>query len=394
MSDLRAQWTGRSPARYEDVVEPGEQLFRHESGRIVAALTRIFGLNNLALAEDVMQDVFCRALEVWKLRGVPDNPAAWLMKSAKNRAIDLLRRERTARNLVPELVRELESEWTLVPTVSGFFSAETIKDDELRMMFSCCDPSLPQETQIALTLNILCGFSAAEIAGNFLVKQTAVEKRIERGKKALAASKKLFDIDDCDLSTRLPGVQHTLYLLFNEGYQGASKRTAVRSELCRDAMRLAGLLLEHPRTSSPESFALCALMYLHAARLPARVSGRGELIALADQDRDLWDGALITKGNVLLDRAATGSLLSEYHVEAAIASVHSSARSAAQTDWAKIIWLYDTLMTIRPSPVIALNRAIAIAQQSGPERGIAEINAITLNAELAAYPFSPQPWAN
>jgi RNA polymerase sigma-70 factor (ECF subfamily) len=366
-----------------------EHLFRRESGRIVAALTRIFGLSNLTLAEDVAQDVFCRALEVWKLRGVPENPSAWLMKAAKNRAIDLLRRERTARNLEPELQRLAESEWTLVPAVNRFLSDEAIKDDQLRMMFTCCDPAISEETQVALILNVLCGFTSREIAAAFLSKRPAVEKRIERGKKALAASKQLFDLQARDLPQRLSSVQRALYLLFNEGYHGASTQSAVRAELCREAMRLASLLLDNPLVSTPASYALCALMWLHAARLPARVSHDGELIALGEQDRSLWDAALMAQGNAFLNESATGDIVSEYHVEAAIASLHSSANAEEETDWQKIVWLYDVLMRIHPSPVVALNRAIAVAHEAGPERGIQELRAIAQNKALASYPFLP-----
>lgn len=368
-------------------MEVGESLFRHESGRLVAALTRVFGLDNLALAEDVVQDTFCRALEVWKLRGVPENPSAWLMKSAKNRAIDLLRRERKARNLVPELGRLLESEWTLVPTVNGAFSAETIKDDQLRMMFTCCDPVLSEETQVALTLHLLCGFTTREIASSFLSKRPAIEKRLERGKKALATSTRLFDLADRELPERLSAVHYVLYLLFNEGYHSASAESVVRVELCREAMRLASLLVENPLVSSPATNALCALMWLHSARLPARTSGDGELISLAEQDRSRWDSDAIAKGNAFLDRAANGTELSEYHLEAAIAAMHTNAPNTQATDWAGIVWLYDALMRIRPSPVVALNRAIAVAQTNGPECGIEEIRKIEQREKLEAYPF-------
>lgn len=369
-------------------MEPAEQLFRSESGRIVAALSRIFGLDNLALAEDVAQDVFCRALEVWKLRGVPQNPPAWLMKAAKNRAIDLLRREQTARRLVPELGRLLESEWTMVPTVSAFFNAETIEDDRLRMTFSCCDPVLPEQTQVVLVLSLLSGFTASEIAHALLAKRAAIEKRIERGKKVLGASKRLFDIADADLPLRLSAVQRALYLLFNEGYHGTSAHT-IRGDLCREAMRLASLLLANPLTASPSSYALCALMWLNAARIGARTGPDGELIPLAKQDRSLWDAASIAKGNEFLDRSAVGSDVTEYHIEAAIASVHSNAPDAQETDWSRVVWLYDVLMRIRPSPVVALNRAIALAQIDGPQRGIAEIRAIAGSETLSAYPFLP-----
>lgn len=370
-------------------MEPGEALFRRESGRVVAALTRVFGLDNLALAEDVAQDAFCRAVEVWKLRGVPENPAAWLMTAAKNRAIDLLRRERRARNLVPELGRLLESEWTMVPAVNGLFSAETIKDDQLRMMFSCCDPLLSEQAQIALTLNLLCGFTAREIAQHLLLKRPAVEKTIERAKNVLQTSRNLFDLSDNELPDRLAAVQRVLYLLFNEGYHGASSSSAVRAELCREAMRLAALLLDNPFVATPSTHALCALMWLNAARLPARVDGDGELISLVNQDRSRWDEALIAQGVKFLELAARGQDVSEYHVEGAIAAVHARSARPEDTDWKQIVWLYDSLMQIRPSPVVALNRAIAVAQMSGPDAGIAAIREISGSERLASYPFLP-----
>jgi RNA polymerase sigma factor (sigma-70 family) len=370
-------------------MEPSEHLFRQESGRIVTALTRIFGLDNIALAEDVTQDVFCRALDVWKLRGVPQNPSAWLMKAARNRAIDVLRRERTARNLVPELGRLLNSEWTMVATVNELFGSETIKDDQLRMMFSCCDPRLSEDAQVALTLHLLCGFTIPEIAGAFFSKNAAIEKRIERGKKVLASSKRLFDFSDAELPVRLSAVHRTLYLMFNEGYHGASRKMPVRAELCNESMRLAALLLENACVATPASHALCALMYLHAARLPARVDALGNLVPLARQNRALWNHTLIVRGSELLDRSATGCELSEYHVEAAIASLHSGAATDADTDWDRLLWLYDILMRIHPSPVIALNRAIAVAQREGPDSGIAAIRAIPASEQLASYPFFP-----
>src|ERR1700694_3220904 len=248
-----------------------ERLFRHEAGRMVAALTRVFGVHNLALAEDVVQDAFCRALEVWKFRGVPENPSAWLMATAKHRALDVLRRQRTARTFAPELGRLLESEWTLVPAVDELFGASAVKDDLLRMMFSCCHPRLPEEAQVALVLHILCGFGVSEVAAAFLSTTAAIQKRISRAKNVLARSKRLFDLRDADFAARLSAVHRALYLLFNEGYHGASAGSAVRVDLCREAIRLAGLLVEHPLASTTASYALCALMCLHAARLPARV---------------------------------------------------------------------------------------------------------------------------
>ena len=366
-----------------------EHFFRHESGRIVAALTRIFGVHNLALAEDVAQDAFCRALEVWKLRGIPENPSAWLMATARNRAIDVLRRERTARTFAPELGRFIESEWTLAPVVHELLGPQAIKDDELRMMFSCCHPRLAEPAQIALILHILCGFSINEVAAAFLAGRAATEKRITRARKVLAGSKKLFELTATDFSTRLSAVHRALYLLFNEGYHGASTESAVRTDLCREAIRLAGVLRRHPLASTPATLALGALMLLHAGRLPSRLSASGDLHSLFEQDRSQWDTALIAEGRRLLDLSATGTELTEYHLEAAIAAVHADAPSAEQTDWPRIVALYDMLLAMRPSPVVALNRAIAVAQQNGPECGLEEINAIHDLDRLATYPFYP-----
>jgi RNA polymerase sigma factor (sigma-70 family) len=369
-------------------MEPTEHLFRREAGRMISTLTRLLGVHNLALAEDVMQDAFCQALEVWKFRGVPDNPSAWLMATAKNRALDVLRRERTARTFAPELARLLESEWTLVPVVQERFEPNAIKDDQLRMMFSCCHPRLPKEAQVMLVLHILCGFSVHEVASAFVTTYTAVEKRIPRAKKVLAGSKSLIDTKaPAEFSARLPAVQRALYLLFNEGYHGACAEAVVRSELCGEAMRLAALLLEHPLGATPGSYALSALMCLHKARLPARLDGSGKLHSLFDQDRSLWDQNLVGEGLQLLELSAKGSDLTEYHVEAAIAAVHATAPSAEDTNWGKIVSLYDTLMSLRPSPIVALNRAIAISQRDGAKRGLAALQGIANSERLANYPF-------
>lgn len=355
---------------------------------MAAVLTRIFGVHNLSLVEDVVQDAFCRALEVWPFRGVPENPSAWLMATAKNRALDLLRRERTARTYEPELSRLLQSEWTLAPVLADMFSESAIKDDQLRMMFSCCHPRLPEESQVMLVLHILCGFSINEVAGAFITSYTAVEKRIPRAKKILAGSKTLFDTQSAaEFPTRLPAVQRALYLLFNEGYHGASAECAVRVELCQEAIHLTAMLLGHPLGATPESYALAALMCLNKARMPARLDPSGKLNPLADQDRTLWDQDLVGDGLRLLELSAEGSALSEYHLEAAIAAVHATAPNMQETDWGKIVSLYDSLMSIRPSPVVALNRAIAIGQLEGPERGLETLRAITDSERLANYPF-------
>ncbi len=355
---------------------------------MVAALTRIFGPHNLALAEDVVQDAFCRALEVWKVRGVPDNPSAWLMTTAKHRALDVIRRERTARTFGPEMGRLLESEWATAASVAEAFAEHTIRDEQLRMMFSCCHPSLKEEVQVALILNILCGFGAQEIGQAFLARGAAVEKRIARGKKALAKAQRLFDLTDGEFASRLSAVRRALYLLFNEGYHG-SGRSVVRLELCGEAIRLTELLREHPAAATATTHALAALMYLHGARLTARVDSEGELHSLGEQDRERWDSRMVATGLVLLERSAAGDQVSAYHIEAAIAAAHVEAPRVDVTDWGTIVSLYDQLMAVAPTPVVALNRAIAIGERDGPAQGIDALRAIPESERLARYPFYP-----
>lgn len=369
-------------------MESIDHLFRREYGRLVATVTRVFGIHNLTLAEDVVQEAFCRAIEVWKFRGVPDNPSAWLMTTAKNCALDALRRERTARTYAPELGRLLDSEWTRASVIDTQFGPNVIKDDLLRMMFSCCHPRLNPEAQVALILHILCGFSVDEISSAFVSGRAATEKRITRAKKVLATSKRLFDIRASkDFSARLPSVQTALYLLFNEGYHGASPKATTRAELCQESMRLVATLLQHSQGSTPETYALGALMCFNAARLPGKVDQEGNLTALFDQDRAKWDRALLDDGFRLLSQSANGTGLSSYHVEAAIASVHALASKTEDTDWGAIVSLYNTLMSIEPSPIVALNRAIAIGQLEGPVRGLDELRTIANATRLSSYPF-------
>jgi RNA polymerase sigma-70 factor (ECF subfamily) len=255
------------------------------------------------------------------------------------------------------------------------------------MMFSCCCPQIPEEAQIALVLSLLCGFSVDEIASAFLASVSAIEKRMSRGKKVLAKSTKLFELNASDFEPRLAVVQRALYLLFNEGYHGASAEDVVRIDLCREAMRLVNLLIEYPPAATPSTYALGALMHLHAARLPARVDLAGELTVLFEQDRSRWDSMLIARGLELLDASATGDVVSEYHLEAGIAATHATAPSASETNWESIVKLYDTLYRLRPSPVVALNRAIAIGELEGPARGLDVLQTIQGRERLEGYPF-------
>jgi RNA polymerase sigma factor (sigma-70 family) len=364
-----------------------EHLFRCEAGRLVAALTRVFGVHNLALVEDVVQDAFCRAVDLWNVRGVPENPAGWLMTTARNRALDVLRRERTARHFAPELGRLLDSEWTRAAAVDESFADHIIRDEQLRMMFSCCHPRLPDASQVALILNILCGFSAGEVAAAFFESRPAIEKRISRGKKVLADATRLFDVTDAQFTVRLSAVRRALYLLFNEGYHGASPEFAVRAELCHEAIRLTELLSEHAAAAGAETNALAALMCLHAARLPARCGAGGALTSLFAQDRSSWDTRLVSKGLAFFERSASGDHVTSYHVEAAIAAAHASASDVNETHWTLIVELYDRLARTAPSPVVSLNRAIAIAQRDGPDRGLEELRLIQDRERLRRYPF-------
>jgi RNA polymerase sigma-70 factor (ECF subfamily) len=371
-------------------VELAEHFFRREWGGLVAALSRVFGMHNLALAEDVVQDVLCRALEVWKFHGVPSNPRAWLLAAARNRALDEVRRERTRRVFAPDVGFLLKTEWTLEPALAELLGPEALRDDQLRMMFSCCHPRLSEEVQVALMLHILCGFGVGEVAAAFLSSKAAIEKRITRGKKVLAGSHHLFDLKDSDVSARLASVHRALYLLFNEGYHGASPERSVRGELCEEALRCMGMLLHHPATATPATSALAALMCFHLARLPGRVDAQGELTPLEEQDRSRWDVELIAQGQSLLASAiASPGEASSYHFEAAIAGAHASSPRSADTPWATIVALYDGLMRVQPSPVVALNRAVALAHAEGPERGLEAIAAIPRSDMLESYPFYP-----
>ncbi len=365
-----------------------EHLFRDEAGKMLAALTRILGVHNLALAEDVVQDTIVHALEAWKLGRVPSNPPAWLMAAARNRAIDLIRRERTRRRFAPDLEHLLGSEWTLATTVDACFQAHEIRDDQLRMMFSCCAPSLSPEAQVALILKTLCGFSVGELASAFLSTEAAVEKQLQRGRRALEEAGSLYEVSGQPrIRQRLDAVLQALYLLFNEGYQASRRERAVREDLCREAIRLGALLAEHPAAGVAKSHALVAMMCFHAARLPARVDDDGCLVLLEAQDRAKWDAELIAAGFRYLDASADGEEVSEYHFEAGIAGAHCAAPTFAATNWLQILLLYECLERVRPSPIVSLNRAIVVGQVHGAEAGLAALDAIDGRERLLEYSY-------
>lgn len=353
-----------------------------------AVVVRLLGLGHLDLAEDIVHDALIQALEVWKFRGVPANPAAWLMAAAKHRAIDVIRRERTARRFAPEVADLLSTEWSLVPTVESAFEDKEIVDAELRLMFELCDGRLPEEAQVMMILKYLCGFGVHEVAQAFLSGADAVEKRLGRARATLQAAGGLSPLGDAQRArARAPAVCRALYLMFSEGYHGSHPEAVVREELCAEALRLAAQLADHPVTGVAEVKGLLALMCLLAARLPARRDARGDLVPLDEQDRSRWDAALSARGLAALAESAAGDTVGEMHVEAAIAAQHAVAQSVEATDWPAIVALYDRLAALRPSPVVALNRAVAVGFARGPVAGLAEVDAIESLGRLDDYLF-------
>jgi RNA polymerase sigma factor (sigma-70 family) len=374
------------PVPVGDVSRLTEHFFRIEAGKLVSVLTGLFGIDRLELAEDVVQEALVRALRTWPYYGVPKNPAAWITQTAKNVALDFLRREKFFRTRQPEIIASVER-WSSdsAGADTALFDSE-IRDDRLRLFFACCHPMLPPEAQTALALRTLCGFSPAEIGKAFLTTEAAIAKRLTRTRQKIRELGIRFEIPSGEeFSTRLDGVLQTLYLLFNEGYKASSGENLVRADLCHEAIRLAMLLAEHPLADQPRSHALVALMLLDAARLPARSDSEGNILRLKEQDRSKWDRLLIGRGMIHLGKAAAGTELSGYHLQAAISACHCLATDYQSTDWPRILSLYDHWVTVNRSPVVALNRAVAVAYVNGPAAGIEAIEAIVARGELDSY---------
>ena len=372
-------------------VQPGtdvssllDHLFRHEAGKMVAILTRIFGLEHLALAEDVVQEALARALQTWPFYGVPTNPSAWLMRTSRNLALDVVRREKVFRDKQAEIIHLMDR--PSLAAEAAIFTEHEIADDRLRMIFVCCHPVVPAEAQIALALNTLCGFSVTEISRAFLTSEAAMAKRLTRAKQKIREERIAFEIPAGEeLARRLDVVLEAVYLLFNEGYKATTGEKLVRHDVCEEAIRLGTLLAEHTVGNQPKTHALSALMLLNAARLPARVDETGNLLRLQDQDRQLWDQSMIARGMHYLARSAAGDELSRYHLEAGIAACHTAAQDYASTDWSRILALYDLLVAFDNSPIIALNRAVAVANVRGAKAGIAAVESIRNRAQLDSY---------
>ncbi|MBL7939007.1 MAG: sigma-70 family RNA polymerase sigma factor [Flavobacteriales bacterium] len=354
-----------------------DRLFRHEAGRMVGALTRLFGTQHLELAEDVVQETLLKAMRDWPYHGVPEKPAAWLHRVAKNLAIDQLRRKARGVELLKENAALLRSEWTLSATVAEAFKEEAIADDQLRMLFACCHPTMPQEQQVALALRTLCGFSVPEIARAFVTNEETINKRLYRAREAFRALGRVEFPPTPELPLRLRPVLATVYLLFNEGYNSTEHKDLIREDLIEEALRLGDMLVRHPLTGRPPTQALLALMLFHTARSVARVDADGAIVLLPDQDRGQWDRRLIALAEHYLQQAVKSGDVSTYHFEAAIAGIHTHAPTFAATDWPTIVALYDRLLALAPTDIVRLNRAIALARAQGAAAGLQALDLIT-----------------
>jgi RNA polymerase sigma-70 factor (ECF subfamily) len=373
----------KEPEQVESGNEAGvrkaiETIYRREGRRVFASLVRILG--EFEFAEEVLQDAFAAALEQWSRDGIPANPGAWLISTGKFKAIDAIRRRGRFQKAIPELLAGLESDVALPVE----WSEETFKDDQLRLIFTCCHPALAANTQVALTLREICGLTTEEIASAFLASPATIAQRIVRGKAKIRTAKIPYQVPArADLPERLDSVLSVIYLVFNEGYSASSGEDLVRADLSNEAIRLGRHMLD--LLPDPEVMGLLALMLLHESRREARVTADGDLILLEDQNRSLWKQPFIAEGLGLVEAALKSGAFGIYTIQAAISAVHAQAPSAAATDWPQIVALYDVLMHGAPSPVVELNRAVAVAMRDGCEVGIALVDDLLQRGELIQY---------
>jgi RNA polymerase sigma-70 factor (ECF subfamily) len=364
-----------------------EHFFRHEFGRLCAVLTRSLGVRRLDLVDDVVQAALVQALETWSRRGVPEEPAGWLYRTARNLAIDALRRERTHAKALPRLAEDAEREPSPHDAQLEAHFADEIGDEPLRLLFVCCHEAVPAESRVALALRTLCGFSTAEIARALLTTDANVQKRIARARARLRELDVDFDTPAAaELCARLDAVLAVVYLLFSQGCYVTHGDVPIRRDLCDEARRLARMLAAHPVGHVPAVHALLALMCFHGARFDARVAQDGTIVLLDEQDRSTWNWQGVREGMAWLARSAAGDELTRYHVEAAIAWEHCRAPTFADTDWGRIAELYDTLDRIAPSPLHTLNRAVAEAYLHGPQAGLDRLLAVAPESVPAHYP--------
>jgi RNA polymerase sigma-70 factor (ECF subfamily) len=360
-----------------------EDLFRNEHAHLVAALTRTLGTSNLALAEDVVQDALINAMQAWRFEP-PSDPKAWIVRAARNRAIDIIRRERRGASLLPELANLA----AVTDTIDAALAPQADRGNQLAMMFAVCDPALTPETHVTLILRWLCSLSPKEIAQAFLADTQTIDRRLHRGKARLRELGELVDVDRLpDVEERRGSVLQALYLLFNEGFHGSNPREPVRPFLCTDALRLTELLRDSPAAAHPDVSALAALFCFDIARLSTRLDAEGVFVPLEEQDRSRWDRVLIERGLAHLAASATGDRMSRWHLEAGIACEHAVAPSVRETAWGQIVAFYDVLMAQSPGPIVALNRALAVAERDGVEEGQRLLVSVAEDKKLARYPF-------
>jgi RNA polymerase sigma-70 factor (ECF subfamily) len=374
----------RSPDQiHRQIRELLDSLYRVDSGRILATLIRLLG--DFDLAEEAMHEAFAAALSLWPRSGVPGNPRPWLISTARFKAIDTLRRRARFDASQDELVRHLEAQWSSAETSNQVDSLEDgFEDDRLRLIFTCCHPALPPEARVALTLREVCGLTTEEIARGFLITPRTLAQRIVRAKAKIRETPIPYEVPTPEeLPARLGAVLHVIYLVFNEGYSAAAGAEVTRAELTGEAIRLGRLLTD--LQPEPEVIGLLSLMLLQESRHAARTSPTGELILLEHQDRSLWNREKIGEGVALLEKALKSRRFGSYTLQAAIVAVHADAESVAATDWRQIVALYDRLLRIQPSPVVELNRAVAIAMCDGPEAGLTLIDAVLEQGELTNY---------
>jgi RNA polymerase sigma factor (sigma-70 family) len=370
-----------------DVRRVVDAVWRMESARLVAALTRVTG--DVGLAEELGQDALVAALEQWPRTGVPDRPGAWLMATAKNRAIDTFRRAERLRAKTAELGRTLEHEQGGEPDWAAALD-EVVEDDVLRLVFISCHPVLSREARVALTLRLVGGLTTDEIARAFFVAESTLAQRIVRAKRTLSAARVPFEMPaGPDFTARLGSVLEVVYLIFNEGYAATAGRDWTRPELCAEALRL-GRILAELTPGEPEVHGLVALMELQASRLRARIGADGEPVLLADQDRGRWDRVLVGRGLTALERAErSGAALGPYGLQAAIAACHARARTVEETEWPRIAALYEALAALVPSPVVELNRAVAVSRAYGPAAGLELVDGLAGAPALSGYHLLP-----
>ena len=365
-----------------------ERLFREESARLTALLTRLLGPAHLELAEDVTQEAFIAALRHWPRTGTPAAPSAWLLQVARRKAIDALRRDRLLADRLPAVAAAFDDAVARADRAGNDADAvdDPFADDRLRMILLCCHPAVSLESRVALTLKTVGGLSVGEIARAFLAEESAVAQRLVRAKRALRDAGARFEMPEGPaLEERLDAVLEVLYLMFNEGHLAHEGDALVREELSVEAIRLAELLLTHAATRTPRTSALAALFCFHAARFASRVDAGGALVRLPNQDRARWDQRLITRGFRHLDVAASGDGVTPFHVEAEIASLHATAPTWAATDWRRIVAAYDALFALNPSPVVGLNRVVAIRELAGDATALAELSQLGPQAALEGY---------